>query len=43
MATNSEPHECAIFIQSTKIGTHENKAIDSSTKSCNSRQFWRVH
>ena len=30
MATNFEPHECVIFIQSTKIGTHENKAIHSS-------------
>ena len=27
--TNFEPHECVIFIQSTKIGTHENKAIHS--------------
>ena len=26
MATNFEPHECVIFAQSTKIGTHENKA-----------------
>ena len=24
MATNFEPHECVIFVQSTKIGTHEN-------------------
>ena len=30
MATNFEPHECVIFDQSTKIGTHENKAIHSS-------------
>ena len=29
MATNFEPHECVIFVQSTKIGTHENKAIHS--------------
>ena len=29
MATNFEPHECVIFAQSTKIGTHENKAIHS--------------
>ena len=28
-ATNFEPHECVIFFQSTKIGTHENKAIHS--------------
>ena len=32
MATNFEPHECVIFAQSTKIGTHENKAIHSITK-----------
>ena len=25
MATNFEPNECLIFLQSTKIGTHENK------------------
>ena len=31
MATNFEPHECVIFARSTKIGTHENKAIHSST------------
>ena len=24
MATNFEPHECVIFAESTKIGTHEN-------------------
>ena len=29
MATNFEPHDCVIFVQSTKIGTHENKAIHS--------------
>ena len=34
MATNFEPHECVIFVQSTKIGTHENKAIHS--KLCHS-------
>ena len=28
-ATNFEPHECVIFAQSMKIGTHENKAIHS--------------
>ena len=32
MATNFEPHECVIFVQSTKIGNHENKAIHSSWK-----------
>ena len=26
-----EPHECTIFVQSTKIGTNVNKAIHSST------------
>ena len=31
MATNFEPHECVIFVQSTKIGTHENKAIQNIT------------
>ena len=29
MATNFEPHECVIFAQSTKIGTHEHKTIHS--------------
>ena len=29
IVTNSEHHECVIFAQSTKIGTHENKAIHS--------------
>ena len=29
MAMNNEPHQCVIFVQSTKIGTHENKAIHS--------------
>ena len=27
MATNFEPHESVIFVQTTKIDTHENKAI----------------
>ena len=30
MATNFEPHECVIFVKSTKIGTHESKAIHST-------------
>ena len=30
MATNFEPHNCVIFAQSTKIDTHENKAIHST-------------
>ena len=29
MATNLEQHQRVIFAQSTKIGTHENKAINS--------------
>ena len=29
MATNFEPHEYVIFVQSMKIGTHENKSIRS--------------
>ena len=29
IATNVEPQECVIFVLSTKIGNHENKAIDS--------------
>ena len=29
MATNFKPDECLNFVQSTKIGTHENKAIHS--------------
>ena len=29
MAMNFEPHECVIFVHSTKVGTHENKAIHS--------------
>ena len=29
MATNFEPHECIIFVQSTKIDSHKNKAIHS--------------
>ena len=30
MATNFEPHECVIDVQSTKIGTREDYAIRSS-------------
>ena len=33
MTTKFEPHECVIFVQSTKIGTHENKGINS-VKDC---------
>ena len=29
MDMNFEPHECVILVQSTKIGTHKNKAIHS--------------
>ena len=38
MATNFEPHECVIFIQSTKIGTHENKAIHSMILNSTSKE-----
>ena len=31
MTTHSEPNECVISVQSTKIGTHENKAIYSNS------------
>ena len=34
MATNFEPHERVIFVQSTKIGTYENKAIHSTISHC---------
>ena len=36
MATIFEPHEGVIFVQSTKIGTHENKAIHSTIENSNS-------
>ena len=29
VTTNFEPHKCVIFVQSMKIGTHENKVIRS--------------
>ena len=29
MATNFEPDEYVVFVQSTKIGTHENKGTHS--------------
>ena len=32
LATNFYPHERVIFVQSTKIGTYENKAIHSTCK-----------
>ena len=31
MAMNFEPHECIILVHSTKNGTHENKAIHSTS------------
>ena len=34
MATNFEPHKLLIFVQSTKIGTHEIKAIHSIVWVC---------
>ena len=30
MATNFEPHKCVIFVQSTKISSHENKVNHSN-------------
>ena len=35
MATNFEPHEYVIFVQSTKIGTYENKAFHGILLFCN--------
>ena len=32
MTTNFEPHECVNYVQTTKIGTHENKANYSIEK-----------
>ena len=29
---NFEPHICVIFVKSTKIGTHKNKAIQSTNE-----------
>ena len=29
MTTNFEPHEWVFFVQSTKVGSNENKAIHS--------------
>ena len=43
IATNFEPHEFVIFVQSTKIGTHENKAIHSIKSTSSFRgtsSFW---
>ena len=34
MATNFELHECVIFVKSTKMGTHVNKAVHSNTTPC---------
>ena len=39
MATNLEPHECVIFVQSTKIGTHENKSINSIDEVQNGAEY----
>ena len=39
MATNFEPHKCLIFLQSTKIDTHENKAFHSN----NSWNYWHTY
>ena len=32
MAMNFEPRKCVIFAKSTKIGSHENKAIHSTCR-----------
>ena len=42
MATDFEPHECDNFVQSTKIGTHENKAIQSITFPIQCYNFWII-
>ena len=34
MAMNFEPHECVMFVQSTKTGTYENKADHSISIGC---------
>ena len=39
IATKFDPNEYAISVQSTKIGTHENKAIHSSLQNYNWNQF----
>ena len=36
MATNFKLQECVIFVQSVKIGTHENKGIHSTSFSVSS-------
>ena len=40
IATKFEPYECISFAQSTKIGTHENKAIHSM--SCFSNTLGKI-
>ena len=42
MAMNFETHECVIFVQSTKIGTHEIKAIHSML-SCHKSWNWNFY
>ena len=32
ITTYFEPYECVIFLKSTKIGNHENKAVHSISK-----------
>ena len=40
MATNFDPQECVVFIQSKKIGTHENKAIHSKLNVFSIHMTW---
>ena len=49
MVTNFESHKYVNFVQSTKIGTHKNKAIHSISPAGNRNnldelfKFWRKH
>ena len=40
LTTNFEPHERMNFAQTTKIGTHENKALHCSFKVLVKRMSW---
>ena len=42
MATNFEPQEYVTFVQPTKIGTHENKAINSNFLPWSLTYFWKT-
>ena len=41
IASNFDPHECVIFVQSTKIGTHENKDIHNRLTT-NGQDNWNI-